>query len=64
VGMRSDRHITDTLCVGGLSLDEPDRRRLDAWLDAHPGPRGDTYELEREKGGRHASILRTDLNKG
>jgi aryl-alcohol dehydrogenase-like predicted oxidoreductase len=45
-----------------LGLDGDDLSRLDPLFG--PGPRGDVYELEREPGGPHAAILRTDLNRG
>ncbi len=63
VGMRSGRHIAANRAVFALALDDEDRERLDAWLAAHPGPAGDTFGLERVPGGRHASIMKTDLNK-
>jgi aryl-alcohol dehydrogenase-like predicted oxidoreductase len=63
VGMRSSRHIAANRAVFGLALEDSDRRRLDSWLSRHPGPPGDTFGLERIKGGRHSSILKTDLNK-
>jgi aryl-alcohol dehydrogenase-like predicted oxidoreductase len=64
VGMRSGRHIAANRAVFGLALDAADLGRLDGWLAAHPGPAGDPFGLERVPGGRHSSILKTDLNKG
>ena len=63
VGMRSSRHIAANRAVFGLALDDADRRALDRWVAAHPGPQGDTFGLERLPGGRHSSIMKTDLNK-
>jgi aryl-alcohol dehydrogenase-like predicted oxidoreductase len=52
----------------GFALDDQDRALLDgaggpapdSWLRELPG---DVYELEREPGGRHAAIMRYDLNR-
>jgi len=63
VGMRSARHIAANRAVFGLRLDQADRGRLEGWLARHPGPAGDTFGLERVKGGPHASIMKTELNK-
>lgn len=46
-----------------LHLDDEDRERLEAVRPPVAGPRGEIYALEREPGGRHAAILRTDLNR-
>ena len=37
---------------------------IEAVADRRQGPRGDTYALERDKDGRHAAIMRYDLNAG
>jgi len=63
VGMRSASHTAANRAVFGFALNDADRRRLEAWLARHPGPQGDTFGLERIKGGRHASIMKTELNK-
>ncbi len=44
-------------------LDEGDRERLEGIRPPAAGPRGDIYGLERQAGGRHAAILRTELNQ-
>jgi aryl-alcohol dehydrogenase-like predicted oxidoreductase len=63
VGMRSARHVESNRAVFGLALDGADTARLAAWVAGHPGPAGDTFGLERVPGGRHASIMKTELNK-
>jgi aryl-alcohol dehydrogenase-like predicted oxidoreductase len=63
VGMRSAAHVAGNRAAFGLRLEAVDRERLDAWLARHPGPAGDTFGLERIPGGRHSSIMKTDLNK-
>jgi glycine cleavage system protein P-like pyridoxal-binding family len=39
-----------------------DRAELDATLGTIASPPGDVYDLERERGGRHAAIMRYGLN--
>ncbi len=63
VGVRSARHVADAEKTFGVSLDSADLHAIDSFLASHPGPEGDTYFLERIKGGRHASILKTNLSK-
>ncbi len=63
VGARYARHLPDTLSVFGFQLDGADEAKLAAHLEAHPGPRGDTYALERDKTGRHGRIMKYNLNK-
>ena len=63
VGARNAKHLAAATRALDLSLDTEDLRRLDAACAAGSGPRGDTYALERVKGGRHAVIIRYDLNE-
>ena len=48
----------------GLRLDDADHALLAPLLAAHAGPEGDTYSLERDKGGRHGRIMKYNLNRG
>ena len=63
VGARYARHLPDTLSVFRFALDAEDDARLAPILQAHPGPEGDTYTLERDKVGRHGRIMKYNLNK-
>jgi aryl-alcohol dehydrogenase-like predicted oxidoreductase len=63
VGATSARHLATTLQAASLELTDEDRRDIDAILAGAPGPAGDVYALEREKGGRHAGVMRYELNK-
>jgi aryl-alcohol dehydrogenase-like predicted oxidoreductase len=63
VGSRYADHLNDTLAVFNLQLDEADHALLRPLLAAHTGPEGDTYSLERDKGGRHGRIMKYNLNK-
>jgi aryl-alcohol dehydrogenase-like predicted oxidoreductase len=62
VGARSARHLAQTLAADRLRLDEDDRRKIAAILAQRRGPTGDTFELERDRSGRHGAIMKYDLN--
>ena len=59
---RSDR-TAHNLAAFSLALDDDDRRSIDAVLSQRSGPSGDVFALEREPGGRHAAIMRYNLNQ-
>jgi aryl-alcohol dehydrogenase-like predicted oxidoreductase len=61
VGARHGRHLADTLAALPLRLDAEDHAALDTLLARSLGPAGEVYALEREKGGRHARIMKTNL---
>jgi aryl-alcohol dehydrogenase-like predicted oxidoreductase len=63
VGARYADHLTDTLSVFSLKLDTQDHALLSPILEKNAGPAGDTYTLERDKTGKHGSIMKYDLNK-
>jgi aryl-alcohol dehydrogenase-like predicted oxidoreductase len=63
VGARHARHLGETTAATRLVLDADDRARIAAVHAAAPGPAGEVYGLEREAGGRHAAIMRYNLNK-
>ncbi len=62
VGARSAAHLDDTVRAATLVLDREDHAAIAAVLGERPPLPGDVYDLEREKGGRHAAIMRYDLN--
>ena len=61
-GARHRGHLADTCAASGLALDAEDRAAIDAVQARSSGPSGDTYGLERAKGGRHATIMKYNLN--
>jgi aryl-alcohol dehydrogenase-like predicted oxidoreductase len=63
VGARYADHLSDTLSVFSLELDSQDHALLAPILEKNSGPAGDTYTLERDKNGKHGSIMKYDLNK-
>jgi aryl-alcohol dehydrogenase-like predicted oxidoreductase len=62
VGARHAGHLEATLDAVRLALTGEERALLDT-LVASAGPHGDVYTLERDKGGRHAAVMRYNLNR-
>jgi aryl-alcohol dehydrogenase-like predicted oxidoreductase len=63
VGARHARHLDRVVQASTLALDADDRAEIARLQAASSGPRGDVYELERVKGGRHAAVMRYTLNR-
>jgi aryl-alcohol dehydrogenase-like predicted oxidoreductase len=63
VGARHAKHLAATLAALNVTLTAAERAELAAALGDGEGPSGDVYSLEREKGGRHAAIMRYGLNR-
>jgi aryl-alcohol dehydrogenase-like predicted oxidoreductase len=63
VGARDASHLDENLRVFDIRLDEEDLQLIEAVIDRREGPTGDTYDLERRKGGRHAAIMKYDLGR-
>ena len=63
VGARHAGHLDQITKATTLVLDAADRDLIAEWQRGAPGPAGDVYELERIKGGRHASIMRYSLHR-
>ena len=62
VGARDSRHLDDTLDIFRVALDDDDRARLGAFGAGAPGPKGDCYDLERDKNSMHAKIMHMNQN--
>jgi aryl-alcohol dehydrogenase-like predicted oxidoreductase len=63
VGSRYARHLDSALGMFRVTFDDDDRAAIDAVLARRQGPRGDTYELERDPEGSHGRIMKHNLNK-
>lgn len=61
VGARHARHIEATVQAFAFTLDHDDRAEIEQIQSMSSGPEGDIYDLERVKGGRHASVMRYTL---
>jgi aryl-alcohol dehydrogenase-like predicted oxidoreductase len=62
VGAVDTRHLGAHANVGDLVLDDEDRRAIEAVTRQRRGPKGDIYELERDRNGVHGRIMKYDLN--
>jgi aryl-alcohol dehydrogenase-like predicted oxidoreductase len=62
VGARNTDHLAATIAALGFSLDSGDLALIDGVTQRAHGPEGDTYSLERMKGGRHAAAMKYNLN--
>lgn len=63
VGARHSRHLAETVAAFAFALRPDDLRRLAAMQAQATGPAGDVYGLERVRGGRHAAIMRDNLQR-
>jgi aryl-alcohol dehydrogenase-like predicted oxidoreductase len=63
VGARHTGHLPDTLRLFDFRLDEADTAAIDWIVSQSRGPEGDIYTLERAKAGKHAAIMKYNLNK-
>lgn len=63
VGARNRNHLDRNLGIPDLPLSQQDFARIDAVLaKANPVP-GDVFALERDRSGRHGSVMKYNLNK-
>ena len=62
IGARHARHLPSTLTAASMMLDDDDVRALDAAAAEGPPVPGDVYALERMPGGRHAAVMKYELN--
>jgi aryl-alcohol dehydrogenase-like predicted oxidoreductase len=63
VGATSTAHLAAYQRIGELELDAADRTAIEAVTERRRGPRGDVYELERDRDGAHGRIMRYTLNR-
>lgn len=63
IGARNSTHLLNNLHVFKLCLDKNDEIQIKNILDKSQELNGDVYFLERLKGGKHAGIMKYNLNK-
>jgi aryl-alcohol dehydrogenase-like predicted oxidoreductase len=63
VGARNPNHLAANLDIAELRLSVTDRAEIDQILSERLGPEGDVFALERERVGRHGSIMKYNLNR-
>ncbi len=64
VGARSRAHLPSNLAISDIDLTERDQQEIAAVLARAHQIGGDVYTLERDRHGRHGSIMKYNLNKG
>ena len=61
VGARHARHLPAAVRAATLALDHDDAEAIAAAVAAQVAVPGDVYALERVAGGRHAAVMRYEL---
>ena len=62
VGARNRSHLSQNIKIANLSLTDNDKADLAAILSQSTTPKGDTFDLERDRSGPHGSIMKYNLN--
>jgi aryl-alcohol dehydrogenase-like predicted oxidoreductase len=63
VGARSQAHLAANLRILEISLSPADHADIEEVLSRRTGPQGDVFALERDRSGRHGSIMKYDLSR-
>lgn len=63
VGARNLEHLEANLAITEISLATEDHLKINEVLRQRQGPEGDTFTLERDRDGRHGSIMKYNLSK-
>jgi aryl-alcohol dehydrogenase-like predicted oxidoreductase len=64
VGARNRSHLASNLAISNLALSDGDLAAIDNILATARPLDGDVFDLERDRQGRHGSIMKYNLNKG
>lgn len=64
VGARNQAHALANAKIMDIALSDEDNRQIGAIIAQSQGPVGDVYTLERDRTGRHGSIMHYNLNAG
>ena len=64
VGARNQAHALANARIMEIDLSDGDIAEIDAVIAQSNGPQGDVYTLERDRTGRHGSIMHYNLNDG
>ncbi len=62
VGATSRAHLSANMSIAATRLTPADHAEIAAITNRRCGPKGDVYELERDRGGRHGSIMKYNLS--
>jgi aryl-alcohol dehydrogenase-like predicted oxidoreductase len=64
VGARNRDHLASNLAISDITLSAEDLSDISAVMAEAKELEGDVYTLERDRNGRHGSIMKYNLNKG
>jgi aryl-alcohol dehydrogenase-like predicted oxidoreductase len=64
VGARNRSHLAENLKIADLALTDDDLSQTGAVLASAKTLPGDVYDIERDRTGRHGSIMKYNLNRG
>jgi aryl-alcohol dehydrogenase-like predicted oxidoreductase len=64
VGARTREHLPSNLAIANVRLTGDDHARIAAVTANTNALEGDVYTLERDRNGRHGSVMKYNLNKG
>ncbi|TRL42681.1 aldo/keto reductase [Rhizobium straminoryzae] len=64
VGARNRDHLAENLAISDITLSDKDLSDIEAVMAEAKELEGDVYTLERDRNGRHGSIMKYNLNKG
>jgi aryl-alcohol dehydrogenase-like predicted oxidoreductase len=62
IGARNANHIDANLQVGDIRLTDVNKTSISSFLEGLSMPPGDVFDIERDKTGKHGSIMRYNLN--
>ena len=62
IGATSRAHLARNVAASALTLTGDDHLEIEAVAAKRRGPNGDVYELERDRTGRHGSIMKYNLS--
>jgi aryl-alcohol dehydrogenase-like predicted oxidoreductase len=63
IGARNSKHIKRILSLKTFELDQHDLEDINSVILKSKGPKGNVYDMERQKDGKHAKIMRYNQNK-
>jgi len=63
VGARNRSHLAANVGISECRLTTADHDEINAVLSQRKGPLGDTFTLERDRTGRHGSIMKYNLSR-
>ena len=64
VGARNQAHALANAKIMAITLSDADKAEIETVMARRQGPEGDIYTLERDRSGRHGSIMHYNLNDG